>query len=52
MANRTLCEAFQPIVRLSRDTREREIVMMRWGLIPYWAKDPHQFRLAAVHPSR
>jgi hypothetical protein len=28
-------QAFQPIVRLNRDTREREIVMMRWGLIPY-----------------
>jgi putative SOS response-associated peptidase YedK len=29
-------KTFQPIVRLNRDTREREIVMMRWGLIPYW----------------
>jgi putative SOS response-associated peptidase YedK len=33
-------QTFQPIVRLSRDTGEREIVMMRWGLIPYWAKEP------------
>jgi putative SOS response-associated peptidase YedK len=33
-------QTFQPIVRLDRDTGEREIVMMRWGLIPYWAKDP------------
>ena len=33
-------QTFQPVVRLNRDTREREIVMMRWGLIPYWAKDP------------
>jgi putative SOS response-associated peptidase YedK len=29
----------QPIVRLSRDTGERELAMMRWGLVPYWAKD-------------
>jgi putative SOS response-associated peptidase YedK len=32
-------QTFQPVVRLNRDTREREIVMMRWGLIPFWAKD-------------
>ena len=32
-------QTFQPIVRLSRDTGERELVLMRWGLIPYWAKD-------------
>jgi putative SOS response-associated peptidase YedK len=32
-------QTFQPIVRLNRDTGEREIVLMRWGLIPYWAKD-------------
>ena len=29
----------QPIVRLNRDTGEREIVLMRWGLVPYWAMD-------------
>jgi putative SOS response-associated peptidase YedK len=28
----------QPIVRLSRDTGERELTMMRWGLVPFWAK--------------
>jgi putative SOS response-associated peptidase YedK len=33
-------QTFQPIVRLNRHTREREIVMMRWGLVPFWAKDP------------
>src|SRR6266702_1710132 len=33
-------QTFKPVVRLNRDTREGEIVMMRWGLIPYWAKDP------------
>jgi putative SOS response-associated peptidase YedK len=33
-------QTFQPVVRLNRETGEREIVMMRWGLIPYRAKDP------------
>jgi putative SOS response-associated peptidase YedK len=33
-------QSFQPVVRLNRDTGEREIVLMRWGLIPFWAKDP------------
>lgn len=28
-----------PIVRLARDTSERELMLMRWGLIPWWAKD-------------
>jgi putative SOS response-associated peptidase YedK len=32
-------QTFQPVVRLNRDTGQREIVLMRWGLIPYWAKD-------------
>jgi putative SOS response-associated peptidase YedK len=29
-------QTFQPIVRLNRNTDERERVLMRWGLIPYW----------------
>ena len=29
---------FQPVIRLHRDTGEREVVMMRWGLVPYFAK--------------
>jgi len=33
-------QTFQPVIRLNRDTVEREIVLMRWGLIPFWAKDP------------
>ena len=31
---------FQPIVRLNRDTGQRELVLMRWGLILFWAKEP------------
>jgi putative SOS response-associated peptidase YedK len=32
-------QTFQPVIRLSRHTGEHELVLMRWGLIPYWAKD-------------
>jgi putative SOS response-associated peptidase YedK len=32
-------QTFQPVIRLNRDTGEREIGMMRWGLVPYWSKD-------------
>jgi putative SOS response-associated peptidase YedK len=32
-------QSFQPVVRLNRESGEREIVIMRWGLIPYWSKD-------------
>lgn len=33
-------QTFQPVIRLNRDTNVREIVLMRWGLIPSWAKNP------------
>ena len=26
-------------IRLNREMKQREAVMLRWGLIPYWAKD-------------
>jgi putative SOS response-associated peptidase YedK len=32
-------QTFQPIVRLNKQSGEREVVLMRWGLIPFWAKD-------------
>jgi putative SOS response-associated peptidase YedK len=32
-------QTFQPVVRLSPDTGERELTVMRWGLIPFWSKD-------------
>jgi putative SOS response-associated peptidase YedK len=32
-------QTIQPIVRLNPDTSHREIAMLRWGLIPFWAKD-------------
>ena len=33
-------QSVQPIVRLNRDTGGREFAQMRWGLVPFWAKDP------------
>lgn len=30
---------FQPVIRLNRDTGECEMVIMRWGLVPYFAKN-------------
>lgn len=36
----SLRRPFSRLSDLNRDTGEREIVMMRWGLIPCWAKDP------------
>lgn len=32
-------QSTQPVVRLNSDTGKREIALMRWGLVPYWAKD-------------
>jgi putative SOS response-associated peptidase YedK len=29
-----------PVVRLNPETHQRELVHLRWGLIPSWAKDP------------
>jgi len=34
----------QPVIRLNRDTGEREMVLMRWGLIPYFAKSAADFK--------
>jgi putative SOS response-associated peptidase YedK len=32
-------QSVQPVVRLNRDTGKREFALLRWGLIPFWAKD-------------
>ena len=32
-------QSVQPVVRLNRDTSSRELSLMRWGLVPFWAKD-------------
>jgi putative SOS response-associated peptidase YedK len=32
-------QSFQPVVRLDAETGERELTVMRWGLVPFWSKD-------------
>lgn len=39
----------QPVIRRDADTGEREIVMMRWGLIPGWYKDPSHLGLSTIN---
>ena len=33
-----------PVVRLHPQTRDRHLDLLRWGLLPYWAKDPKSTR--------
>ncbi len=35
---------FQPVIRESRESSDREMVLMRWGLIPYFAKSLADFK--------
>jgi len=32
-------QSVQPVVRSNRDSGSREFALMRWGLVPFWAKD-------------
>lgn len=32
-------QSFQPVVRLDAETGQRELTVMRWGLVPSWSKD-------------
>jgi putative SOS response-associated peptidase YedK len=32
-------QSVQPVLRLNRDSGQREFALMRWGLVPYWAND-------------
>jgi putative SOS response-associated peptidase YedK len=32
-------QSVQPVVRFNRDSGQREFATMRWGLVPFWAKD-------------
>jgi len=42
-------QSVQPVVRLSRDTGNREFALMRWGLVPAWIplanSKPHIFKM-------
>ena len=33
-------QSVQPVVRLGGDSGSREFALLRWGLVPFWAKDP------------
>jgi putative SOS response-associated peptidase YedK len=32
-------QSVQPVVRVNRDSGDREFALLRWGLVPFWAKD-------------
>ncbi len=32
-------QSFQPVVRLEPETGDRELTVMRWGLVPSWSRD-------------
>jgi putative SOS response-associated peptidase YedK len=32
-------QSVQPVLRLNRDSGQREFALLRWGLVPYWAND-------------
>ena len=32
-------QSTQPVVRLNRDSGGREFALLKWGLVPFWAKD-------------
>ncbi len=34
-----------PVVRLHPESRERRLDLLRWGLVPHWAKDPKTIRM-------
>ena len=34
----------QPVIRRSRETGEHELVMMRWGIVPWFAKSELEFK--------
>ena len=34
----------QPVIRRNRETGERELVMMRWGIVPWFAKTEIEFK--------
>jgi putative SOS response-associated peptidase YedK len=39
----------QPVVVEDRDTGDRALALMRWGLIPYWCDDPKQLGVSTIN---
>lgn len=41
---------YRPTIRQSRETDERELVLARWGLVPFFAKDVKEIKgLSAIN---
>lgn len=40
---------FQPVIVEDRETGQREIRAMYWGLIPYWAEDPKKLGVSTIN---
>jgi putative SOS response-associated peptidase YedK len=40
---------FQPVIRADREEGQREIALMRWGLVPYFAKDLKAFAYSTIN---
>jgi putative SOS response-associated peptidase YedK len=40
---------FQPVIAEDRDSGERSIRPMYWGLIPYWAEDPKKLGVSTIN---
>jgi putative SOS response-associated peptidase YedK len=40
---------FQPVIREERETGERELALMRWGLVPYFATDLKKFAYSTIN---
>lgn len=34
-----------PVIRVHPESRERRLDLLRWGLVPHWAKDPKAIRM-------
>jgi len=41
--------SMQPVVVQDRDSGERALRMMRWGLIPYWCEDPKKLGVSTIN---
>ncbi len=39
----------QPVIRADGDTGERELALMRWGMVPYFAKDLKSFSFSTIN---
>ncbi len=48
----TAPSTFQPIIQSSPEDGEREVVLMRWGLIPEKTADPDSFKTLSTTNAR